>query len=107
VYAAFHDRIQGPHGAVHSQIGGVDENTGQPLGEMADIEHSPRDVLFWLHHAFLDKLWNDWSTLNPAKFPRDGSSPHTHITDPLLPLDVFSRTSRQVFLISDLGYSYQ
>jgi hypothetical protein len=37
-YAAFHDRINGPHGAVHVQIGGFDEGTGQPLGEMADID---------------------------------------------------------------------
>lgn len=105
-YAAFHDRINGPHGAVHVQIGGIDEASGQPLGEMADIDRSPRDVLFWLHHAYLDKLWHDWSVANPGRFPPDGRRPRNRVTARLLPTDAFSRTSRQVFLISDLGYSY-
>ena len=68
MYAAFSDRINGPHGAVHMQIGGVDEQTGIGLGEMARIERSPRDVLFWLHHAFLDKLWDDWSKVIRVSF---------------------------------------
>lgn len=105
-FAAFHDRINGPHGAVHVQVGGVDEVTGQPLGEMADIEVSPRDVLFWLHHAYLDKLWYDWSQLNPRKLPPDGPADRNKIVVRLLPLDAFSRTSRQVFSIADLDYSY-
>jgi hypothetical protein len=32
-FQAFHDRIDSPHGAVHIQVGGVDELTGRPLGE--------------------------------------------------------------------------
>lgn len=105
-YIAFHDRINGPHGAVHVQIGGFDEISGQPLGEMADIERSPRDILFWLHHAFLDKLWHDWSQQNLGKFPPDGQGLRNKVTSRLLPTDAFTRTSRQVFSISELGYSY-
>jgi len=105
-YIAFHDRINGPHGAVHVQIGGFDEQTGTPIGEMADIERSPRDVLFWLHHAFLDKLWHDWSKNNPGKFPPDGFSAITNINSRLLPTTLFNHTSQQVFSVEALGYSY-
>lgn len=27
---------------------------------------SPGDPLFYLHHAFIDKLWWDWQTVNPG-----------------------------------------
>jgi tyrosinase len=74
---------------------------------MADLEQSPRDVVFWLHHAFLDKLWHDWSQNNPGKLPIEGAADRNKVMARLLPLDAFSRTSRQVFSIDDLGYSYQ
>ncbi len=32
-------------------------------GEMSG-RASPRDPVFYLHHAFLDKLWNDWEEAN-------------------------------------------
>lgn len=106
-FVAFHDRINGPHGAVHLQIGGFDEQTSTPLGEMADIEKSPRDVLFWLHHAFLDKLWADWSDVHPGKVPPDGIAPVSNVNARLLPTDLLTHTSRQVFAIVDLGYNYE
>ena len=98
-YTSFHNSINGPHGEVHVLIG----------GQMGDIENSPRDVLFWLHHAFLDKLWADWSATpaNSGKFPPDGSTPLTNINARLLPTDIFTHTSRQVFFTTDLGYTYQ
>lgn len=39
-----------PHNPVHNLIGGV----------MADIHMSPRDPLFWVHHANIDRLWLAW-----------------------------------------------
>ncbi|KAJ7621286.1 tyrosinase, partial [Roridomyces roridus] len=33
-------------------------------GEMADNFSSPGDPLFYLHHAFLDKLWWEWVGIN-------------------------------------------
>ncbi|MDQ0986517.1 tyrosinase family protein [Streptomyces sp. V2I9] len=27
---------------------------------------SPNDPVFWLHHAFVDKLWADWQALHPT-----------------------------------------
>lgn len=84
----FHSLINGPHGTVHVVVG----------GEMGDIENSPQDVLFWLHHCFIDKLWNDWQT------SALGSNPN--LPDPLLPTDLFEHSGNDVLSIADLGYSY-
>ena len=27
---------------------------------------SPNDPVFWLHHAFIDKLWSDWQKMHPT-----------------------------------------
>jgi tyrosinase len=46
------------HGGTHNAIG----------GDMAGPA-SPTDPLFWLHHAFIDKLWADWQLSAPGKNP--------------------------------------
>lgn len=108
-YRSFHDTINGPHGEVHVLIGGWNTTTNRPEGEMADVERSPRDVLFWLNHCFLDKLWTDWSAIpaNVGQLPPDGMMPNTSVNARLLPTSLFTHTSRQVFSITDLGYRYQ
>ncbi|MCX7512148.1 tyrosinase family protein [Frateuria sp. STR12] len=40
-----------PHNRVHNLIGGA----------MSSIPTSPRDPLFWVHHANIDRLWAAWS----------------------------------------------
>ncbi|KAJ7489295.1 hypothetical protein FB451DRAFT_686309 [Mycena latifolia] len=42
------------HDAGHNVVG----------GEMADSYSSPGDPIFYLHHAFLDKLWSQWVGMN-------------------------------------------
>ncbi|KAI8869987.1 Di-copper centre-containing protein, partial [Ramicandelaber brevisporus] len=55
-FEQFAPAIEGsPHGMIHVSIGG-DMNT------MA----SPNDPIFWLHHAFIDKMWADWIDQNPG-----------------------------------------
>jgi tyrosinase len=46
------------HGGTHNAIGGDMAGPG-----------SPTDPLFWLHHAFIDKLWADWQLSTPGKNP--------------------------------------
>ncbi len=53
-YEALRDGLEdGAHNTVHGLIGG-------DRGDMNDIEFSPNDPVFWMHHAFVDKLWADW-----------------------------------------------
>lgn len=60
---------------------------------------SPSDPLFWLHHAFIDKIWADWQTLHPGVNP---SNP----AEVLLPLPIMTRTVTQVLDTRALGYIY-
>jgi len=39
-----------PHNGVHNLIGGAMDN----------LAVSPRDPIFWLHHANIDRLWDAW-----------------------------------------------
>lgn len=48
-----------PHGMPHFLIGGK----GGDFVRMM----SPNDPFFWLHHAYLDKLWNDWQAIDGGK----------------------------------------
>ncbi|KAF2279722.1 Di-copper centre-containing protein [Westerdykella ornata] len=71
-----------PHSAGHGGIG----------GQMMNVFSSPGDPLFYLHHAYLDKLWADWQSQNlsarlldisgtnrapfpPFSFPLPGNDP--------------------------------
>jgi Common central domain of tyrosinase len=50
-FKTFSDELQdGPHNQVHRWVGGT----------MATAS-SPADPLFWLHHAFVDRLWVAWA----------------------------------------------
>jgi polyphenol oxidase len=41
----------GPHASVH--------NAFAP-GDMADLQYSPRDPVFYAHHSNIDRLWSSW-----------------------------------------------
>lgn len=79
-------------------------------GSMAPMT-SPNDPVFFLHHAFIDKVWADWQAkqaeenpdaaphYNPAK---DGPAGHNlHDT-----LHSWKHTIAEVLNISKLGYAY-
>ncbi|KAI0122938.1 amino acid transporter [Xylariales sp. AK1849] len=70
---------QSPHGAGHGGVGKI----------MADPTLSPGDPVFYLHHAYLDKLWWEWQKLDlnarltdmdGVNVPR-GSNPDPAIVD--------------------------
>ncbi len=44
----------GPHAYGHDAIGGV----------MSDVQASPSDPLFFMHHAFVDHSWRIWQNVN-------------------------------------------
>ncbi|RKP26898.1 hypothetical protein SYNPS1DRAFT_13505, partial [Syncephalis pseudoplumigaleata] len=53
---AFSTAIQiTPHGRAHVGLGGG-----------MNTMFSPNDPVFYLHHAFIDKMWYDWQKINPG-----------------------------------------
>lgn len=66
-----------PHGAVHTEVGGGPLFVGGPSGFMSKFSTAALDPIFWLHHANLDRLWEEWR--------RDGSFGHPPGSNPTDP----------------------
>ncbi|KAJ2809198.1 hypothetical protein H4R20_000315 [Coemansia guatemalensis] len=77
-HAQFRSRIEnGAHGIVHLGLGGDFETMWAPV-----------DVLFFLHHAMIDKIWAEWQSRDPQRFQNvDGyDSAHQPVTaDSMMP----------------------
>jgi hypothetical protein len=89
-FTSFSTALESPHNWVHNAVGGT-------MGSST----SPADPLFWLHHAFIDKLWADWQVAHP---PPGGNPPNTSET--LQPPPIITRTVAQVQTTRALGYVY-
>jgi tyrosinase len=50
-------RCRSPHGYGHNGIGGV----------MQDVWASPSDPIFWMHHAFVDRVYAAWQLRDPNR----------------------------------------
>jgi hypothetical protein len=85
---AYTEAIDLPHGQVHNWCNGT----------MSLISVSPADPLFWMHHAFIDKLWSEWQVSHP------GQSPNVTGTDRIL--DPWFESVDDVVSIAALGYAY-
>lgn len=59
-----------PHGSVHTQVGGKG-------GFMSRFSTAALDPVFWLHHANLDRLWEEW-----RRDPGPGHPPGSNPADP-------------------------
>lgn len=79
-----------PHDQVHIAIG----------GDMA-TSRSPRDPIFWLHHAMVDKLWADWQRANVG-----AAFDPPNLGDVLRPTPIFTRRVGEILKTTDLGYVY-
>jgi tyrosinase len=77
------------HNHVHDWVGGV----------MSDPLSSPRDPVFWLHHAEVDRLWHIWQTTHP-----DAAPPLTGADSVM---DPWPETYGDLVAIQDLGYAYE
>ncbi|KAF2270326.1 Di-copper centre-containing protein [Lojkania enalia] len=66
-FSAFGPCLEGmPHVAGHGGIG----------GQMLNVFSSPGDPIFYLHHAYLDKLWWDWQSQNLTSRLTDIAGPN-------------------------------
>jgi tyrosinase len=88
-YSSFDYRLRELHAEVHNWVG----------GEMANIEKSPNDPLFFLHHAFIDRTWHNWAMAHPTiAFPSE------YLDFELPP---WGTKVREVLEMDDLGYEYK
>ncbi|KFD56049.1 hypothetical protein M514_03173 [Trichuris suis] len=58
------------HGSVHTWIG----------GQMSVVPYSPNDPVFWLHHAFIDKVWEQYRQTRQTPEQRETSYPTGNAT---------------------------
>jgi tyrosinase len=89
-FTTFTGALEQPHNWVHRAVGGT-----------MVMSTSPADPLFWLHHAFIDKLWADWQVAHPAPA---GNPPN--MSETLQPPPIMTRTVAQVQSTRSLGYVY-
>lgn len=90
-YHEFRDSLEGIHDTVHVAVGSPDH--------AMITAASPADPLFWLHHAFVDKVWADWQKIN--------SDRPTNLTDTLQPPPLMQRTVEQTMSTENMGYVYE
>jgi hypothetical protein len=64
--------FSGPHALVH--------NAFAP-GDMADLMYSPRDPVFYAHHANIDRLWSSWTKAGHANADFGGSKAYFYDED--------------------------
>jgi len=89
-FTAFTHALEAPHNVVHNLVGGT-------MG----TSRSPADPLFWLHHAFIDKLWAQWEAANTGTAFNPPNAGET-----LQPPPIMTRTVAGVLSIQALGYVY-
>jgi tyrosinase len=53
-----------PHNGVHGQVGGEG-------GFMSNFDDAPKDPVFWMHHANIDRLWAVWLRQEDREDPTD------------------------------------
>jgi tyrosinase len=100
---SFGDLEQTPHNDVHVYIGGN-------RGFMTRFETAPRDPIFWLHHANLDRLWTVW--LGEQNPQRSNPTESAWLDESFKFHDehgnsVSSTPGGVVDTVRDLGYSYE
>jgi tyrosinase len=89
-FASFQTALESPHNWVHNAVGGTMATSA-----------SPADPLFWLHHAFVDKIWADWQKTHTGAAHKP-----SNLNETLKPPPIITRKVSQVLSTSSLGYVY-
>ncbi|KAJ2725480.1 hypothetical protein GGI07_001236 [Coemansia sp. Benny D115] len=96
-HAQFRSRIEnGAHGIVHLGLGGDFETMWAPV-----------DVLFFLHHAMIDKIWAEWQSRDPSRYRSvDGydASRQAITTQTLMPF--YGENVGSALVTNAAGYCY-
>jgi tyrosinase len=90
-FDAFQTALEPPHGWVHNAVGGTMQTSS-----------SPADPLFWLHHAFVDKIWADWQKTHTSATQKP-----SNLTETMQPPPIITRKVSEVLKTNSLGYFYE
>jgi tyrosinase len=99
------------HNRVHLWVGGEWQENKKPINGSMVVGTSPNDPVFFLHHAFVDKIWAEWQAWRMKEDPRGaphyapmGDGPLGHnIDDELFP---WGTKIRSLMDHRALGYEY-
>jgi tyrosinase-like protein len=99
-YLAFQEDLEGgPHNAVHRVVGGT--TGGGQAGTMA-TSASPKDPIFWLHHAMVDNIWAHWDQSHgnsPSRPPNEDER--------LQPSPPITGSVAEHLSVFQLGFTYE
>lgn len=87
----------------------LEEMTAPVLGTLA-LNTSPNDPAFWLLHANVDRLWDQWSDIHGEVYaPESGAAPGHNLNDPMWPYSTIGMTVTPADMLdrAALGYEYQ
>ena len=105
------------HAGVHRYVGGLFKVGNRIWCGTLKTHASPNDPVFFLHHAFLDKVWADWMALHGRIYQPEKEIPKTGemlvgvpgLNTPLPPFDRVAPDRCSVASVLDhtkLGYNY-
>jgi tyrosinase len=89
-FATFTSQLESVHGGVHVWVGGA----------IGSIPTAPADIIFWMHHANIDRLW--WMWQNSAA----GSGKNPSLSGAAAVMDPWASTETDTRDINALGYTY-
>ncbi len=87
---------------------GLFQEKETPLGTMA-MDSSPNDPVFFLHHAYLDLLWNAWMKRHGQVYEPESGAMHGHnLHDPMSPFIDIGLTITPAMMLDSRanGYAY-
>ena len=86
----------------------LEEMTAPVLGTLA-LNTSPNDPAFWLLHANIDRVWDQWSDIHGEVYaPESGAAPGHNLNDKMWPYTTIglSVTPADMLDRATLGYEY-
>lgn len=102
---SFRNRLEGWYGAAGAGL----HNRGHVWmgGSMLPMT-SPNDVMFFLHHCFVDKIWADWQAmyLTEGYLPTGAGPPGQNLNDLMEPTVSGQVTPADMLDHRSLGYTY-
>ncbi len=105
------------HNSAHVWVGGMAGSNGQQVsGSMAAFDTSPNDPAFFLHHAYVDRVWAQWQQDHGTSYiPGDGRE-GWNPPDSLFPFNqhpedtrvkLYGNTVGDMLDVRELGYEYR